>query len=644
MNINLFIFEISNPSGILRKVCGIVSLILLSNAGFAQQNLGKTKIDSILKQPLDSVYSWLDANAEVDIDIFERVAVQGINRAKKSKDDALMGDFYTAVADWHGYHGLYALDSVTRYSELALESFLKTEERAKIADTRRNLAYDYLTERRLVEAQNELFKAIAIYEELGDEVGVAKSYRNLSTSYLYTDEPEKCIEYLDKVTETFREVQDYNTLSYCYLSYIDAYSRIGEYQKALVAADSCLAVVKNKVPREVFVEVRAYSYKGNISIKTKDYPQALRDYQKAYELCVKAVGEERAATWLTEVGLAYLKLGDYQKALRNLLAGIMAYDKKDVSYIIKPYQSISECYAKLGDTENALIYLRKAEKVKDKVHEEQIANLNNEGVIKYETNQKDEALAAQELLISQKTKTQNIILGASGLLALLLAGLFYSFKKNQKATTVISAKNAENELLLKEIHHRVKNNLELVKSLISLQSAQLEDSATKDAMIASQNRVQSMGIIHQKLYQGTNLGSIEMKDYFVNLGEGILDTFDADEKVKIECAMDTLELDVDTAVPLGLIVNELLTNALKYAFPDKESGEITISLERKDDKILSLLVRDNGVGKVDGIKPKGTGFGTQLVSLLTQQLNGKMLEENKEGTIISFEFKLDKAA
>jgi len=122
----------------------------------------------------------------------------------------------------------------------------------------------------------------------------------------------------------------------------------------------------------------------------------------------------------------------------------------------------------------------------------------------------------------------------------------------------------------------------MVKSLIALQSAQIEDSATKDAMIASQNRVQSMGIIHQKLYQGTNLGAIEMKDYFVNLSDGILDAFDAEDKIKIEFAMDELELDVDTAVPIGLIVNELLTNALKYAFPKTNTGKISIQLAKKN--------------------------------------------------------------
>jgi two-component sensor histidine kinase len=106
--------------------------------------------------------------------------------------------------------------------------------------------------------------------------------------------------------------------------------------------------------------------------------------------------------------------------------------------------------------------------------------------------------------------------------------------------------------------------------------------------------------------------------------------------------MDTLDIDIDTAVPLGLIVNELLTNTLKYAFPNGRNGKVEIKLEKRKDGILQLLVSDNGVGK-SGIT-QGTGFGGQLVSLLTRQLNGSMTEENKNGTHILFEFKLDKAA
>jgi two-component sensor histidine kinase len=135
-----------------------------------------------------------------------------------------------------------------------------------------------------------------------------------------------------------------------------------------------------------------------------------------------------------------------------------------------------------------------------------------------------------------------------------------------------------------------------------------------------------------------------MKDYFLNLGEGILDTFNAEDKVKIECAMDHLELDVDTAVPIGLIVNELLTNALKYAFPNDGKGNILISLSQSTPETLTLKVADNGVGKVIGLSPIGTGFGTQLIKLLTQQLDGKMFEEHDNGTSILFQFKTKPAA
>lgn len=210
------------------------------------------------------------------------------------------------------------------------------------------------------------------------------------------------------------------------------------------------------------------------------------------------------------------------------------------------------------------------------------------------------------------------------------------------AQASLLARNAENELLLKEIHHRVKNNLEVVSSLLALQSNQIDDKNTKDAMLEGQNRVQSIGIVHQKLYQGKNLGAIEIKDYFINLSDSILDSFGANKRVQVECAMNALNVDIDTAVPLGLIVNELLTNTIKYAFPDGRSGKVQIKLEQKTNGVLEMQISDNGIGKEGAIK--GTGFGGQLISLLTQQLGGTMKEENNNGTHIFFEFKSIKAA
>jgi two-component sensor histidine kinase len=311
---------------------------------------------------------------------------------------------------------------------------------------------------------------------------------------------------------------------------------------------------------------------------------------------------------------------------------------------------VSNIYSELGDYKNALEYHELYEQGHTEYLNTIIARKDSELQVKYETAQKDLEILDQEAKIAQQRKTQFLYIGIAGLLAVILFGMYFTLKnirKKRKALSVLNteldAKNKQNELLLKEIHHRVKNNLEMVKSLIALQSAKLEDGASKEAMLASQNRVQSMGIIHQKLYQGENLGSIEMKDYFINLGEGVLDTFNAEEKVKIECAMDDLNLDVDTAVPIGLIVNELLTNALKYAFPEGAKGQINISLVKENNDLL-LKVTDNGIGKTEGSKPKGTGFGTQLIQLLTQQLNGTISEDYKNGTAVFFNFKNFKIA
>jgi two-component sensor histidine kinase len=188
----------------------------------------------------------------------------------------------------------------------------------------------------------------------------------------------------------------------------------------------------------------------------------------------------------------------------------------------------------------------------------------------------------------------------------------------------------KNEVLLKEIHHRVKNNLQTISSLLFLQSAHIQDIDIKKAVAAGQHRVESIALIHQKLYQRENLAAIEMKDYLTNLGQTLIDTFAKNpEKINLNVEMEELEMDVDTAVPLGLIANELINNTLKYAFPEDQSGEITIKMKESADEKVELFIADNGVG-VSNAK-SGTAFGKQLIGLLAAQLNGKVESGNQNG-------------
>lgn len=635
-----FLFDFTPISTVL------LLLLCLNNSHVTAQTtpISTKQIDSVVAMPIDSTLAWMRKVQYKNIDTYQQVGLKNLEKAYRSKDVLKIAESHEEMANWYGYHGVFPQDSTLYHCEKTLEYYILTGDKTKIAKTYRTLAIDYLRENSQDKSQTSLFKALALYEELDDEQGMAAVYRVLGVLLGEMEKPEESIKYSEQAIALFKKADNYASIAIAHFDLIKGYTKLGEFDKAYTAANNCIDIVQTKAQEEVFVLVRAYSYRGDVSIETKDYEQALKDYTKAWELCVVQIGEERASTYRTEIGNALRLQGNYKEGAEHLLSGIKAYEADENERIWPLYDQLADCYRNLGNPDKALLYFEKSRTIRDKIYQDQIKNLETEALIKYETGKKDEALAAQAAVLEQKNKVQNLIIGIGALLLALLGLLFYFLRKSKKATQQITVKNAENELLLKEIHHRVKNNLEMVKSLIALQSAQLEDSATKDAMIASQNRVQSMGIIHQKLYQGTNLGSIEMKDYFINLGEGILDTFNADEKVKIALAMETLELDVDTAVPIGLIVNELLTNSLKYAFPKDTKGQIEISLSKTGSDILNLKVSDNGVGKITGMPAKGTGFGSQLVQLLTQQLNGKMQEETQNGTIISFEFKLDKAA
>jgi two-component sensor histidine kinase len=624
----------------IKPIFRVICACLLSIGAYTQETIQQDAFNTI---SIDSSLSWMKVNFQ-NVDDYHAFGLQTLKRASKNKNSTILASVHEELATWHGYNGLFSPDSAVYHSAKALEYHQKGTNKKKIADTYEILSRNYLQTRELEKSQEVLFKAISIYEELNDESGLGSAYRTLGVLFRVMKDYEKSIEYTNKAKPFLEKTKQYGLLGMAQFNLIISHGELGEFEKAYEATDYCLELVEQKVPEEVFIPVKAHSYRGEVYVRAKDYQNALKDYIKSWELCVAIIGEERCATYRTEIGQAYLLQKDYEKALEHLLAGVLAYEKKGQNTIVQQYKDLSECYAYLGDFENALLYNNKANTNIQNNFESKIANLESEVAVKYETGKKDDALATQQAMLEQKGRVQTLIIIIASLLAVLLIALAYFFNKNKKATQLIKAKNAENELLLKEIHHRVKNNLELVKSLISLQSADLEDSATKDAMIASQNRVQSMGIIHQKLYQGENLGSIDMKDYFVNLSDGILDTFNAEDKVKVECAMDSLELDVDTAVPIGLIVNELLTNALKYAFPDNSEGKIEISLSQSNPETLTLKVVDNGIGKTVNTSPKGTGFGSQLIKLLTVQLNGIMEEKHDNGTSVSFQFKMKSAA
>ncbi len=210
--------------------------------------------------------------------------------------------------------------------------------------------------------------------------------------------------------------------------------------------------------------------------------------------------------------------------------------------------------------------------------------------------------------------------------------------ERQKAEEHIKASLREKEVLLKEVHHRVKNNLQVISSLLSLQSQHIENPDAYDMFKESQDRVRSMALVHEKIYQSLEFDHIDFAEYVKSLARSLYRSYGTSKnKIDLIFNVDELFLSVDLAVPCGLVINELISNALKHAFPESEKNHnafIEVGLKRLPDAEIELYVADNGIGLPSGIDfQKTDSLGMQLVTILIEdQLMGNMNIEHKNGT------------
>lgn len=222
-----------------------------------------------------------------------------------------------------------------------------------------------------------------------------------------------------------------------------------------------------------------------------------------------------------------------------------------------------------------------------------------------------------------------------------MVGSWIDITERKEAEEKVQASLREKEVLLKEIHHRVKNNMQVVSSLLSLQANRVQDSASLEVLRESQNRVKSMALIHEKLYQSKDLAKVDFADYVRDLTMHLFRTYRTNAgaiTLRINVS-ENVRLGVDTAIPCGLIVNELVSNALKYAFPGGRAGEVRVDLEREGGGELTLVVSDNGVGFPADVDPGHTGsLGLKLVTTLADQLEGSIELERSAGTLFKVTF------
>jgi len=212
--------------------------------------------------------------------------------------------------------------------------------------------------------------------------------------------------------------------------------------------------------------------------------------------------------------------------------------------------------------------------------------------------------------------------------------------ERERVEQALRASLAEKEVLIKEIHHRVKNNLQIISSLLKLQSSTVKDPELREYLKISHDRIQSMAFIHDKLFHSRELTNIDFGSYLKQLIPHLLKSYGTrPENIKLQIKAENVFLDIDTAVPCGLLVNELVSNALKHAFPDGYKGEINIEAFRDSDNQINLTVKDNGIGLPENIHAvKSASLGLQLIDSLSRQLGAVPRYETKNGTCFFIKF------
>ena len=507
-----------------------------------------------------------------------------------------------------------------------------------------NMGYVYERKGLLGEAFAYASKTLEIGEKYGDSKAIAMAYSDMSNLFWKQGKYDVALNYGLKSIEVFEE-RGLEDLDYDFTLHL-----LGQYMVDLDRPKEAVGYFQRSI--EIGERYGFYNNLSDTFIALANLHSKKAAYAEARESGLEALRYAELLHNEFMVMRSYLALGKVSNESKAFLEAAQFLETSiieatenfgDKFYLSLVYQELSKAYEGANLFQKALIASRKSDELRKDVFtseaEERISLLQTE----MDVAQKENTIMLQEAALSRQRILQIFYLTLAGVLVVFLFLLYRVFLRKKKYSMLLEKKNEEKEFLLKEIHHRVKNNLETISSLLTLQIAKINDPDFKQVMEETYTRVQSMGMIHLSLYKEGNLKQVEMKAFFEALGSFILDTFDAEGRIEITIEMKALELDVDVAIPIGLIVNELISNSLKYAFPLKASGQISVSLVERENN-LYLRVSDDGIGMVENPTTQGTGFGSELISLLTRQLDGEMTLINDSGTEFSFEFLLNKAA
>jgi two-component system, sensor histidine kinase PdtaS len=500
-------------------------------------------------------------------------------------------------------------------------------------------AYCLEKEGRLNEALEFVIRSLEVIDRHNiSDAQKAKNLVDLGRIYRQSNQLKKSIDtYNSALTISLRE-EDHSTSGILYMNIGNVYAQQHDYKKALEYHTKSLGETKL-----CNCNARLSIVWSNIGFANYHLGNA-KAVQQAADTAEKGLINQESLNVAADIetlkGMAQQLLGKHKEAivyLEKAMALSQENNFKEKTIIISTV--LSKSYAAIGDNEKLEALLSTSLAAKDSSYNQDMAKSIAEMEIRYETEIKERKLAEADIQNALKeqyisdVKLRNNWLIALFVVALLLAVTsFWFLQRSRKTGKQLVEKNSElatlleqKKILLKEIHHRVKNNLQTVSSLLNLQTRSSDSEVVKKAMVEGQTRLKSISLLHQKLYQHDELTKIEMDDYINDLSQYIIKNFNLLNKhISLRTNANAIALDLDTAIPLGLILNELITNTIKHSFKDIDEGEIEVSIQKMEgEKNFQLKVRNNGEGLSNDIDiDKLPSMGLKLVKSLSRQIHG----------------------
>ena len=438
-----------------------------------------------------------------------------------------------------------------------------------------------------------------------------------------------------------------------------AYSNLGLSLEKKELLDSALyyhqaALNINIKTEDKLGTVYDYLNIGRISLEKKDAEYALDVANKAMTNA-KVFNQPNLILASKEIlGSALVDLGQYDEGI-TMLEQLMNENEQGRTKFdsVQLLKRLFLAYKSKHEFKQSLAYMERYNALEKEMNGIEASEKVNELEIKYETEKK--ASEIQLLQLEKELDQQKIIqtnrrfwlaLISGLILSLLLLGLYRLYRKSKVQEKALGKMLTEKEILLREVHHRVKNNLQLISSILNLQYVDTNDEGVKFALQEGQNRVMSMSYIHQQLYQNDDLAEVDVKLYFKKLIQNLFESYNTSlQEVKLDLDIDELLLDLDTLIPLGLILNELISNSLKHAFVADNKGVIQVKLKQLHTEQIMLSVADDGdMGKVDLDNIKQGSFGLRMVQAFSTQLGGQLEVDNSQGTCFTLLFNDRRAA